>query len=352
MNLIEQMQREEEDQMRHYELDESPPTTPRFDEVPIQLETRGTTEQKPRGTDRSNLKPKQGYLWAGQTIHKNTIAAKLREAGRLDPAMSLEKCHTQFTVGVCNSCRKQQKFPNRCDRFYCPECQPRLANDRQRAVEWWTRLVNQPKHVVLTVQNLPTITKAHLLEFKKWFKNLRRSKFARNWQGGFYSIEITNEGRGWHLHLHALIDAHWIDAIGLSVAWNKANNGLGRIVKVKDGRDQDYLKEVVKYAVKGNQLAAWTGNQITEFLDAFSGVRTFGVFGSLYGARTEFAEWFKAIRDAKPRCTCGACDMAYYSEAEFLEKDFQPAATERDLPPPAPVHHPEFSNLLAVLPPR
>lgn len=352
MNLIEQMEREELDRLHVMELDETPSDVPRFDELPVQLETRGTTQQQTRGRDLSNLKPKQGYLWAGQTIHKNTVAAKLREAQRPDVATKLEKCHTQFTVGQCNACRKVQKFPNRCDQFFCPECQPRLANDRQRAVEWWTREINQPKHVVLTVQNLPFITKDHVREFKKWFKNLRRSKFTRNWQGGFYSVEVTNEGRGWHLHLHALIDAHWIDAIGLSVAWNKANNGLGRIVKVKDGRETAYLKEVVKYAVKGNQLAAWSKELITEFLDAFTGVRTFGVFGSLYGKRTQFAEWFKAIRDAKPRCTCGACDMLYFSEAEFLEKDFVPDAQTASIPPPQKFNHPEFQVLVHQLPPR
>ncbi len=199
---------------------------------------------------------------------------------------------------------------------------------------------------------MPGITKAHVQEFRKWWTRLRRTKFARHWHGGFYSLEITNEGRGWHLHLHALINAHWIDEAGLSIAWNKATNGLGRIVKVKDARDGKYLKEVTKYAVKGNQLAAWTKEQICEFLDAFTGVRTFGVFGDLYAKRTQFAEWFKAVRDAKPRCNCGSCEVNYFSEADFLERDFKPDATQLDIPPPNKFSHPEFSNLMPILPPR
>jgi hypothetical protein len=332
-------------------IDESPTSYSRFD-APIQLETRGVTEQTTQADRDQFPEWQQALIWNKHTIHKNTVAAKLREGGRPEVAAKLEKCHTQYTIAQCTKCHTVQKFPNRCDQYFCPECQPRLSNERRRAVEWWTREVKQPKHVVLTVQNVPNITKAHVLEFKKWWKNLRRSKFCRNWHGGFYSIEVTNEGRGWHLHLHALVNAHWIDTTGLSINWNRANNGLGRIVKVKDARKHDYLKEVTKYAVKGVQLAAWPKELICEFLDAFTGVRTFGVFGDLYAKRTEFAEWFKAIRDLKPTCKCGCCDVLYFSEAAFLEKDFVPTPDAASIPPPPINDHPEFSNLVAVLPPR
>lgn len=352
MNFEDQLRREQEDRLRSFDLDETPPQTPRFDPDPVQLETRGITQQETAHQKYEKLSLHQALLWSKHTIHKNTVAAKLREAGRADEARKLELCHTQFTVAQCTKCGTVQKFPNRCDLFFCAECQPRLSNDRRRAVEWWTREIKQPKHVVLTVQNLPNITKAHVQEFRRWWTNLRRSKFARHWHGGFYSLEVTNEGNGWHLHLHALINAHWIDAVGLSVAWNKANNGLGRIVKVKDGREKNYLREVTKYAVKGVQLAAWPKEIICEFLDAFNGVRTFGVFGDLYAKRTEFAEWFKAIRDLKPLCKCGACSLLYFSEAAFLEKDFVPTTNETSLPPPQKFNHPEFTNLVHQLPPR
>lgn len=330
---------------------EGPQTPPRFD-APVQLETRGTTQQQPDASTEAKAELSQALLWSKNTIHKNTTAAKLRAAGRIETAESLERCHTIYTIGQCGKCRTVQKFPNRCDQFFCAECQPRLSNDRKRAVEWWTREINQPKHVVLTVQNVPVLTKGHVQEFRRWFTNLRRSKFARNWSGGFYSFEVTNEGRGWHLHCHALVNAQWIDSIGLSEAWQRASNGLGRIVKVKDAREKNYLAEVTKYAVKGNQLAAWTPEEICTFLDAFSGVRTFGVFGDLYGKRTEFAEWFKAVRDAKPRCKCGCSEMHYMTEAEFLEKDFVPTPTVAAIPPPVRFDHPELRLGLTVTPPR
>jgi hypothetical protein len=131
----------------------------------------------------------------------------------------------------------------------------------------------------------------------------------------------------------------------LSEKWQHVTNGLGRIVHVSDARQKNYLAEVTKYAVKGVQLAAWSPEQIATFLDAFDGVRTFGVFGSLYAIRTQFAEWFKSIRDAKPPCKCGCSEAHYFTEAQFLEKDFVAVGNVETIPPPT-IPHPEFSNFL------
>lgn len=348
MTLEEQLWRDGPDNPdNHYEPHEGPETPPRFD-LPVQLETRGITEQVTEADREQFPTWHQQLIWSSGTIHKNTIAAKLRSIGETAHAETLEKCHTIYTVAQCNKCHTVKKFPNRCDNFFCPECQPRRSNDRKRAVEWWARTISQPKFVTLTVKNLPDLTQAHVAEFKKWWKNLRNRVFTNNWRGGFYSIEVTNEGKGWHLHLHALIDAVFIDQFALSENWNSVTNGMGRIVKVKDARQIDYLKETTKYTVKGVMLAAWTPEQIKTFIDAFSGPRTFGVFGTLYGKRTEFAEWFKAVRDSKPKCDCGCSAINYFSEAEFLEKDFVPAIGEQAIPPPRPIEHPEFQNFLAT----
>jgi uncharacterized Zn finger protein (UPF0148 family) len=249
-------------------------------------------------------------------------------------AESLEACHSTFTVAHCNDCGKEQRFPNRCDQMFCPECQPRLASERKKAVEWWTKLITQPKHVVLTVKNTVDFSKGHIQEFKRWFAALRRRKFCRNWRGGFYSLEVTNEGNGWHLHLHALVDADYIDHNGLVENWLAATNGFGRIVHVADARRRDYLAEVTKYAVKGVMLAAWQPEQIRTFIRAFEGVRSFGVFGDLYGARTEFADFIATLKNAKPKCDCGSCNVVYRSEIDAIVNDFSPERDAQNRRPP------------------
>jgi len=370
-----------------YEFDLENGPGGRFDEPSsLQLESRGVTSHV--STSRRTSRPpySQAEFWAAQTAHKFSIAAKLRQAGRPDLAADLEDCHSTFTHTVCNSCGSQGRFPNRCDRHYCPECQPRLAHERKEAVEWWTKEVAQPKHVVLTARNVPDLSPYHFREFKLMFSRLRRTVLARKetfwwisneplplnipedrrryqfkrirtfqaptathhtavcspWRGGFYSLEVTNERRGFHVHLHALIDSRSIHPVILSHFWGLASRGAGYIVKVKDVRDKGYLAEVTKYTVKGSQLAAWSPNQIRSFIEALDGVRTFGVFGSLYGKRTEFAEWLDSLREAKPLCDCGSCDLSYFTEAEWLAFDLKPNQVTKPRPPPPSHSTPEL----------
>jgi hypothetical protein len=327
-----------------YDLNEAVGT--RFDDcLPIQLERRGLTSHAAQLPTVTKLPDWQREFWAAGTIQKNAIAAKLRAHGRVDLADGLEECHSTWTIALCGDCGKHKRFPNRCDCFYCPECQPRLASERRKAVEWWTRLVCQPKHVVLTVRNVPDLTKGHVQELKRWFGRLRRRSFARSWQGGFYSLEVTNEGRGWHLHIHALIDAKWIDAGELARQWNSVTGGLGNIVCVKDARAKNYLAEVTKYAVKGVDLAKWAAPDIVAFIDAFTGVRSFGVFGTLYGARTKFAEFIASLKDAKPLCDCGSFNIHYYSESEWLMRDLKPGPLTQPRPPDATDSTPLLLNV-------
>lgn len=306
--------------------------------VPLQLEIRGITQQR------------QSEFWRSQTIFKNTVWAKLLSAGRHDLADKIKDCHTQESYRVCPSCNKARKLWNRCENFFCPECQPRLSRDRKQAVEWWTKLAQQPKHVVLTVRNSSTLTKDYVQSFKAAFRRLRRSAFASNWIGGFYSIEVTNEGQGWHLHLHALVESRWIDARQLSRAWARVAGQDFAIVKVKDARGKDYLREVTKYSVKGSDLAGWTGRDIAVFVDAFTGVRTFGVFGNLYGRRKEWADFCKSLAANKPSCDCGCSTFLFLSPNQLLERlETHDKSPVQGAPRPPPTIQPNLEFLNAAL---
>lgn len=307
----------------------------------IKLETTGITSH-PGNTSHD----RQRTIWADRTTHKNSIAAKLRESGRSDLADTLEACHTQRSYCHCGDCGRVTVFLNRCDLRICPECAPSLARERQRAVEWWTKQVSQPKHVVLTLANTPTISKADFAELKAAFSRLRRTRLARNWRGGFYSIELTNEGRGWHLHIHALIDAHFIPADQLARAWAQATRGKGHIVKVKDARDQSYLRELVKYVAKGSDLARWSPSDLRAFVEAIEGVRCFGVFGSCYGRRADYAAWLDELISQRGICPCGSRNCTIMTEFEHFERD---AASRTATSPPPKPRHVQMDTLLGVV---
>lgn len=296
------------------------------DEQPLQLETRGATPQ-------SSVE-----FWRSQTIWKESVVAKLLSAGESFLAEKISACHTIDSYAVCTGCRRAKKFWNRCENFWCPECQPRLARERKDAVEWWARTIDQPKHVVLTVRNTWDLDQTHVKAVKKAFHKLRRCRFARAWRGGFYSLECTNEGRGWHIHIHALIDARWIDAKELAKQWAKLVGQDFAIVKVKDCRSKDYLAEVTKYAVKGSELAGWNTQDIILFINAFTGVRTFGVFGSLYKNRINFREWLDSLHAARKQCECGCRDFKVMSpdklEEMRLNHDARSSNGTQSRPPP------------------
>jgi hypothetical protein len=286
------------------------PTNPRH--------TRGTIQPRTEAERKLHaVKAKQRGLGFDGEVLKETIIRKLHQANLPAFAHGLERCHTQQFIKVCNDCRTKSVYYNRCELFYCPCCASRLSNDRRKTVEWWTAQIRQPKHVVLTCRNTETITPGHVKRFKKAFANLRRKTFAKSWRGGFYSIEVTNEGKGWHLHLHALIDANFINVSTLAKEWAKCIGQSFAIVYVKDVREGGYLKELVKYAVKGNQLASWSPEDVGAFVFALKGQRTFGTFGALYKQRKEYRAFLDEVQSDKQACPCGCTEFRIFSEEEW-----------------------------------
>jgi hypothetical protein len=300
------------------------PVTPRTEPSGIKLETRGVTSHVT-----------QGVMWERELVWKESILAKLRGIGKVQLAGKMAECHTLVSVKICTGCRKQSKFYNRCELFFCPVCAPRLSRERKESIEWWTKQISQPKHVVLTVRNTLDLTKPYVQFLKTQLAKLRRSKVFNAVQGGFYSMEVTNEGNGWHVHFHLLCDGKWISASELAIVWGKLVGQDFAIVKVKDARGQDYLREVTKYAVKGSELAKWDGLTISNFIEAFDGVRFFGVFGSLYGKRTEWREWIDSIQEIKPLCACGCNTWRILSPEELLWEQETRSGITGEPPPKA-----------------
>lgn len=305
-------------------------------EEPLQLETRGTTSQNTRPKHKNAHKNEEREFWDKNFALCASVAAKLRKEGLEEEADKLDQCHSRRTHAECQSCGDVAVFLNRCDQLFCPLCQPKLARSRKQSVEWWTREIHQPKHLVLTARNQTTLSPDYVKRMKQALAKLRRRKFARGWQGGFWSLEITNEGRGWHLHFHLLVNARWIDARQLSQEWADLVGQDFAIVKVKDARETDYLRELTKYAVKGTDLAGWQSKDVAAFVTTLKRTRTFGVFGSLYGKRTLFAEWLATIRDHKPACKCGSDHLRFFSEEEWFAQSCEPTPTRAPRPPPSP----------------
>lgn len=300
----------------------------------ILLDQRGTTRHLSWASTDHPAKTVQKEFWREQTAYKNSIAAKLREVHMDEEAATLESCHSYYTVATCNDCGRVAKFPNRCDLFYCPECNHSLTQHRTAQVSWWVATIKQPKHICLTVKNIHDLTTEHITELRSWFTKLRHRKFARGWKGGFYSIQITKSATGWHPHIHALVEAQWIDHAALNENWSSVTKGAGQVTCVRDCRDKGYLRRITSYVARGSELAAWQPSEIKACINAFEGHRTFGVFGALYGMRTEFAEWIAELKQKRPRCECGSCNVQYQRESDIIMSDLIPDRATKPRPPP------------------
>lgn len=260
----------------------------------------------PLKLERTGASP-QTRFWSQAEELLQAVVSKLRSIGELDLAYGLEACSAVERSFICGGCSRLHSFATRCDKLYCPRCMPRLAAKRRESIEAWSTLIRQPKHVVLTTRNTEDFTRTTVAKFKRAWNSLRRGVVARNWRGGTFALEVTNESKGWHLHSHSLIDADFIDAGILAKEWAKRVGQDFAIVKVKDARDRSYLGEVTKYAVKGSTLASWSPQEIAAYIRAIARTRTFLPFGSLYKMR---AEW-EATRPPKQKwtCECGETDL-------------------------------------------
>lgn len=278
----------------------------------LTLERTVVTRQKPR-----HAQEHQTELLDREKLWHETVAIKLTGLHKGASWRNYLRCHNESVYRTCCDCGKTTTLPYQCSLKWCPICTPRLAFKRRKSIELWAHHITQPKHVVLTVRNSPILTRSYVRRFCQNLLKLRRSKLFAAVKGGCFSLEVTNESKGWHLHAHMLLDVRWIDSGELARKWATIVGQEFAIVKIKDCRRGDYLREVTKYAVKGSDLAKWEGQQILEFIKAMQGRRTFIAFGTLAEHRQEVQRAINA-KNGPRICECGCSHFEHDTDETAL----------------------------------
>lgn len=255
-----------------------------------------------------NLELDNEDIWSEQIWRKSL--------GLVDPAVSdhLAMCGKENWFRTCRSCREVKAFPYRCSMRFCPRCNWRIARRRADIIKHWTVLVPQPKHIVLTRRNASIIERPLLRHTMKSFGKLRRQKEWKKCTGGCVSMEVTNESRGWHIHLHVLADVRWMPAGILAQRWADLMEQDFAIVKVQDAREHQYRQEVAKYVVKASEMAKWPGVEIASFIGACKGVKFFAPFGSLYKLQRSIRAQLESEKPDAVPCDCGCGEFLYDTE--------------------------------------
>jgi len=185
------------------------------------------------------------------------------------------------------------------------------------------KLVRWPLFVTFTCRNYPTADSVR--EVRRAFTKLRRHRWwKRAVAGGVAQVEMTNRGKGWHPHIHALLDCRWLSvtvpaprpgqdvakvgkraATEVAEAWSDCLQRRGSVkvrrVWIRDGGDiEPAMREVLKYSLKPDQLMEMDDEHIIDAIDAIDRTRLLVTWGSLY-RRPEL------VRTKRPlACECGA----------------------------------------------
>lgn len=260
---------------------------------------------------------------------------------------SFSKCgKPNGAIVKCFECGEVHPLVHRCSLKFCPICAWRITSKRRARMEAWQRTIKGAKHLVLTQRNSAEITRATISTLLKNCKKLRRQDCFSKVRGGCFTVELTNESRGWHAHTHWLIDSDYLNMPDVSQAWAALVGQDFAICKIKDARDKCYAAEVTKYVVKGSELARWSGLDIIAFCNSVRGSRLFAVFGSAFKERSKVKAVLAAMEiKRESKCeACGSCEVHYLPdqgmrvarELKFISRpgpDPSSPAPKKTLPP-------------------
>ena len=274
----------------------------------------------------------QGQLLNEDDTFKSTIVGKLQGLNETKQFENFQRCGEEEIFRTCRGCSAVERFTYRCNLKWCPRCQWRLTAERKELLTLWSTRIKQPKHMVLTQKNFPILTRSKLKSHKAKLASLRRRKIFRSVKGGCVSVEITNEGNGWHLHSHWLLDVRWLDMSRISQIWGQMCGQEFAIVKIMDVRNRDYVKEVSKYVCEGSELASWPAEKINEFVTAVRGTRFFCAFGSLAAMAPEIRRELHANKPQAQPCECGCCEFVYENETQAVVSEIRALQRKGRLP--------------------
>jgi hypothetical protein len=265
--------------------------------------------------------------------YRARILQRLEEEEEDDLANKLRKCGDEVRIH-CTGCGHVHTAERRCSLKWCPVCQRKRATQRALRYERAATEMQWPMHVTLTRANVDAIGAGDIAALRAAFKQLRRREIWRkNVVGGITSIELTNTGKGWHPHVHVLADCEWlaIDTPSpkkwhsrahkkqlykraqqeLHAEWCSCIGQMLSSIAVRRCDGVTAVREVLKYAVKGSDLAD-SPDAIGPAIRAISAGRLCTPFGSLYGKRLVSAA------EKKPPLPCPKCTAVGAWMPEFV----------------------------------
>lgn len=193
----------------------------------------------------------------------------------------------EFRSIVCLDCQHEISVPVYCGNRFCPVCsKPRLNRVRQR-LQWLVNLIKLDKgygvkFLTLTIKNQPHLDDM-LQDLVKSFRKLRNRAFwKRNVSGGAFVLEVTGSQGDWHAHIHAVLEAKFMNFYELLDIWKKVSSGKGVYIKRLP------KSAIIHYLTKYLSQPSVIPELVNEVSDDIAGFRLFQPFGSWYARNGTF----------------------------------------------------------------
>lgn len=233
----------------------------------------------------------------------------------------------QFRSLYCSACGYTFKAPIYCKNRFCPFCSAgRTAKIRERLKLFLRSLQHSPgysiKFLTLTIppQGSPSETARVLV---RSFRRLRsRGLWRDNVSGGAFVLEATARPAGFHVHIHAVIDAQYVDWNDLLRVWMSVSPGRGvHIKRIPHGAAVNYL---TKYLVKSDLPVEYQQDLSDELRD----FRLFQLFGS----------WHNSLPPSPKRLfLCPSCNACCWYPDYDVDNNLRDMRQNGRCKPPIPV---------------
>lgn len=265
---------------------------------------------------------------------RNLLHERLLQEEEDGLAAILSACGEPLPL-TCTCCGRERIVETRCKKRWCPVCARQISAKRVAKYGAAVEALQWPLFITLTRPNVKTINLNTIKELRRGLRRLRQQAWWKKCvAGGVASVEVTNTGKGWHPHIHAIIDCRWLAVktpppkpfeaksataakykqagIEVSQRWAKALDVPRASIFVKRAYtprtapqmpkgSKSIAVEVLKYAVKPSDLIQ-SPEPIGELLRTIGAARLVSSWGSLYGRDLsgENSERTPAM------CECGA----------------------------------------------
>ena len=258
-------------------------------------------------------------------VYQAKLWKTLEKAGLPSQAARVRSCHETFRIFECRDCKTHHDretfpaVPSSCSHRLCPHCAARRAAKFFEEHYEGLKRIKNPKLLTVTLKSVRRLSRKDFKRLTACFGRLRARKLFQWCQGGIYGSEVTyNPAKGWHPHIHALIDAPYIPQAEIAAAWKEitGDSMVVDIRQVKRGKKglMKAVEEVVKYPCKLDDFVDDPA-LVKEYLDAVAGVNLIYGFGSQYRVRQRVPY--------RPTCpVCGSINLASIGTV-VLSRDIQ-----------------------------